>query len=253
MADISAYGPMRPISASRLAAFRKCETLFLFNEEREDTTAELVGHAAHALVLEGRAAYEARYSEEGPINPKTERPYGLDTKAMLEWQKDTGFTVLGAKNARVVEAIAESVRGHEEARKLLSGGVPELWIEARYHGIDCHGRLDFVTDNLEIVDFKTCQDLDKFEDDARRYGYANQLAFYRSLLASRECVDTLEIPCFFMATEKSIPYRTGVWRIGQGVLGQAQNENEEAIDRLKECWTRQDFRTGFEAVRSFDW
>lgn len=255
MADISGYGPMRPLSATRLAAFRRCEALFLLDDEREETAAQLVGKACHALVLEGRAAYDARYAEEGPINEKTGRPYGSDTKACQDWTQATGKAVLGYQNAAIVEAMAESVRNHAEAQRLLEWGSPELWIEARVHGVDAHGRLDWLTGKakLEIADFKTCADLDAFEADARRNGYANQLAFYRSLLASKEGMDPLEIECFFIAVEKAQPFRCGVWHIGQGVLGLAQLENEAAIDRLKVCWQRREFRTGFEAVRSFDW
>lgn len=255
MADISGYGPMRPLSATRLAAFRRCEALFLLDDEREETAAQLVGKAAHCLVLEGRAAYSARHAEEGPINPKTGNPYGLDTKAVADWQAETGLVALGYKNSAIVEAMAASVRGHEEAQRLLKWGSPELWIEARVHGVDAHGRLDWLTGkkSLGIADFKTCADLDSFESDARRNGYAHQLAFYRSLLASKEGLDPLEIECFFIAVEKSQPFRCGVWHIGQGVLGLAQLENEAAIERLKVCWQRREFRTGFEAVRSFDW
>lgn len=253
MADISRHaGAMRPLSATRLAAFRRCEALFLLDEERETTPAQLVGQAAHALILEGRAEYERRFTEEGPINPKTGAPFGIETKACQEWIAEHGKAVLGYKNAAIVEAMATSVRGHEQASRLLSGGVPELWIEPRYCGIDCHGRLDWVTDDLEIMDLKTCADLDSFETDARRHEYAHQLAFYRSLLAAKECVPMLEIQCFIVAVEKAQPFRCGVWRIGQGVLGQAQAENEAAIERLKLCWAKQNFRTGFEAVREFD-
>lgn len=254
MADISSHGIMRPLSASRLAAFRRCETLFLFDEEREETAAQLVGKAAHALILEGREEYERRFAAEGPINDKTGKPYGIETKACQEWIAANGRAVLGSQAAALVEAMAASVKAHPVASSLLDwSGSPELWIEAKYRGIDCHGRLDFVTAGLEIVDLKTCMDLDSFEADARRHGYAHQLAFYRSLLAAKECVDTLEIQCYFVAVEKAQPFRVGVWRIGQGVLGQAQEENEAAIERLKKCWARQEFLTGFETTRSFDW
>lgn len=253
MADISLLSPLRPLSASRLAAFRRCETLFLLDEEREETAAQLVGKAAHCLILEGRAEYERRFVAEGPINEKTGKPYGIDTKACQDWIAMHGKAVLGAQNATLVEAMERSVKGHVEAARLLDwSGSPEFWIEAKVAGLDCHGRLDFVTANLEIVDLKTCADLDSFESDARRHGYAHQLAFYRSLLAAKECVGELEIQCWIVAVEKAQPYRCGVWRIGQGVLGQAQAENFEAMQRLKLCWSLKDFRTGFEEVRELD-
>jgi hypothetical protein len=128
---------MRPLSASRLAAFRRCETLFLFDEEREETAAQLVGKAAHALILEGREEYERRFAAEGPINDKTGKPYGIETKACQEWIAANGRAVLGSQAAALVEAMAASVKAHPVASSLLDwSGSPELWIEAKYRGID---------------------------------------------------------------------------------------------------------------------
>ena len=63
--------------------------------------------------------------------------------------------------------------------------------------------------------------------DARSYGYAHQMAFYRSLVA----VATGEtLPVYLIAVEKREPLRCGVWRMGENVLGTVQKENEEAIE-----------------------
>lgn len=253
MSLIAEYTTMRPLSASRLAQFRKSEVLFLEEAASEDTEAKLVGRAAHALILEGRAVYESRFAEEGPINPKTGAAFGLGTKAIEEWEKESGRKALGYKNAAIVEAMAESALKHERAASLIAGGQPEAWIEAEYCGIRCHGRIDLITLEGAVVDFKTCADLDSFEGDARRNDYAYQLAFYRALLASKRKCRPQDIECFFLAAEKAVPFRCGLWRIGGGVLGLAQQQNEEAIERLKRCYASKKWRTGYEDTREFDW
>ncbi len=53
--------------------------------------------------------------------------------------------------------------------------------------------------------------------------------------------------------EKREPFRCGVWRMGEDVLGIAQKENEEAIARLKACRERDHWPTGYEDIRVFDW
>ena len=100
-----------------------------------------------------------------------------------------------------------------------------------------------------IVDFKTCDDLTWFEADARRYGYAHQLAFYRAVLAQ---VIGIVMPAYIIAVEKKEPFRAGVWRISEDTLAQAQKENEAAIERMKRCIATDTWPTGYEECRVFD-
>ena len=86
--------------------------------------------------------------------------------------------------------------------------------------------------------------------DARSYGYAHQMAFYRAVLAQ---VIGISLPVHLVCVEKKEPFRCGVWRMGMDVLGITQGENEEAIARLKTCRERDLWLTGYEEVRIFDW
>jgi len=53
--------------------------------------------------------------------------------------------------------------------------------------------------------------------------------------------------------EKREPFRCGVWRMGEEVLGIAQKDNENSIERLKGCRERDHYPTGYEEIRVFDW
>jgi len=132
----------------------------------------------------------------------------------------------------------------------LLEGVPEGVVRAEYCGIPCQARFDWVNPDRGIVDLKTCDDLTYLESDARRYGYAHQLAFYRALLAE-VCGKCL--PVYLVAVEKKEPFRCGVWRMGEDVLALAEKENREAIARLKRCRETDIWPTGFESLRDFDW
>ena len=243
----------KPLSATSLARFRESEILFLADEGKKDTDERRIGRGAHCRILEGRRAYEAAFSSDGPVNKATGKPFGLDTQCVANWEEREGKTLLSAEMAMAIEAMAASVAAHERAGELFRTGKPEEWIEVDYCGVPCCGRMDFFTPAVRIVDLKTCADISSFESDARRNQYTNQMAFYRALAATKYGIRPHDIEVFFVAVEKAFPYRCGTWRIGQGVLGMAQQQNEEDIRRLVRCLETGVWRTGYEQMREFDW
>ena len=244
----------RFLSSHKLADFRRNVPLFRKKElglvKEEDRPAYLVGRAAHTLILEGRAAYEAEYAVGGPINPKTGAPFGSRTKAFQDWAEIQGKPVLDDEQAALIKSMYAAVRAHEHAALLLADGIAEGVVRAEYCGIPCQARLDWLNPARGIVDLKTCDNLDWLETDARSFGYAHQMAFYRSVLA---CVIGLVLPVHLVVVEKREPFRAGVWRMGEQVLGIVRKENEEAIERLKTCRDRDRWPTGYEDIRVFDW
>jgi hypothetical protein len=244
----------RFLSSHKLADFRRNVPLYRKKElglvKDEDRPAYLIGRAAHTLILEGRASYEAQYAFGGPINPKTGAPFGSRTRAFQDWAETQGKPVLDDEQALLIENMKAAVRAHEHAVGLLADGIAEGVVRAEYCGAPCQARLDWLNAERGIVDLKTCDNLDWLQMDARAYSYAHQMAFYRSLVA----VATGEtLPVYLIAVEKREPFRAGVWRMGENVLGIVQKENEEAIERLTTCRERDHWPTGYEDIRVFDW
>ena len=242
------------LSSHQLAEFRRNPLLYRKKQlgmvQEEDRPAYLIGQAAHALILEGREAYEDRYAFGGPINPKTGERFGSRTKAFEEWAAAQGKPVLTHEQMALIENVNATVFAHEHAAALLSDGIPEGVVRADYCGVACQARFDWLSPQRGIVDLKTCDNLDWLQADARSYGYVHQLAFYRSVLT---CVSGTVVPVYLIAVEKREPYRCGVWRMGEDVLGIGQKENEDAIERLKGCHERDHWPTGYEDIRIFDW
>jgi len=242
------------LSSHQLGEFRRNPLLFRKRElglvPEEDRPAYLLGRAAHALILEGRDAFADRYAVGGPVNPKTGERYGNRTKAWQEWAEGVGKPVLTDEQNALIEKLHESVCAHKHACELFADGVAEGVVRADYAGVPCQTRLDWLNSSLGIVDLKTCDNLDWLQVDARSYGYAHQLAFYRALTAV--AVGTA-LPVWLVAVEKREPFRCGVWRMGTDVLGIAQKENEEAIGRLVKCRATDTWPTGYEDVRVFDY
>jgi hypothetical protein len=244
----------RFLSSHQLADFRRDPLLFRKKElglvKEEDRPAYLIGRAAHTLILEGRETYRNQYAFGGPVNPKTGEPFGSRTKAFQEWAEAQGKPVLSDEQVALIESMNAGVYSHEHAAAFLSDGVAEGVLRAEYCDVACQARFDWFNAKRGIVDLKTCDNLDWLQSDARNYGYAHQMAFYRSILA---CVTGLIFPVHLVAVEKREPFRCGVWRMSEEVLGIAQRENEEAIERLKECRERNQWPTGYEDIRIFDW
>ena len=242
------------LTSHALADFRKSPRLHRDKQlgliPDVDRPAFVVGRAAHTLVLEGPEVFEKTYAVGGPVNPKTGNPYGANTKAFAEWAAEQGKPVLTETNFDLVAHLAASVRGHDVAAELLDGVIAEGVVRMDYCGVPCQIRMDAFSPARGIVDLKTADDIDWFEADARRYGYAYQLAFYRAVLA----VALGEaVPVHMVAVEKKPPFRCGVWRVGEDVLGMVQKENEAAIGRLRKCREADTWPTGLEAVRVFDY
>lgn len=241
------------LTSHALAEFRKCPLLYLqrkFNLiKNEDRPAYLLGRAAHALILEGRERFDEDYIVGGPINPKTQQPFGQGTKAWAEWAAGQRRAVLSDEQYALISNLSASVHAHPIAASLLRQGVPEGVVRGDYQGVASQIRMDWFDAGTGITDLKTCDDLTWFETDARRFGYVHQLAFYRAVLAqvAGELVAT-----HFIAVEKKPPFRTGVWKVHPDVLTIAQQDNETAIERLKHCRETSSWPTGYEELRIYD-
>lgn len=241
------------LSSHLLADFRHCPLLYrrrvLGLVPREEKPAYFLGEAAHVRILEGRQEYEQRYAFYGPINPTTGKPFGSTSKAFAEWAAKIGKPVLTQEHLDLIEELAAGVARNEAAVSLLTDGVAEGVVRTEYCGLPCQIRMDWLNPHHGIVDLKTCEDLTWAEVDSRRYGYAYQAAFYRSVLAQ---VTGRLVPVRIVSIEKREPYRCGIWRVGEQTLEQCARENAAAIQRLKVCQETDHWPTGYEEERIFE-
>jgi hypothetical protein len=216
-----------------------------------DRPAFLFGRASHCLILEGDDAFLSRFQVGGePINEKTGKPYGPETHKVAEWLAELGKDYLSASLGETLWSMYGAVKAHPVASALLSSGVPEGVARADYIGEPSQIRMDWFNPDHGIVDLKTCDQMDFFESDARRYGYIYQMAFYRSVAA---CASGREFPVHMIAVEKKAPFRCGVWAMDPLVLSAAADKNEECIRGIQECRISNIWPTGYETVRSFTW
>lgn len=241
------------LSSHQLLDFMACP--WLYRKKRlglipdNDTPALMVGRATHVRILEGRDAYETQFAIGGPINPRTDKPYGSNTKAFAEWAKAQGKPVLSHDNVDLIEQMAAGVAMNDEAVDLLLYGRSEGVVRTNYCDTPCQIRIDWVHPHRGIVDLKTTADLTWFENDAKRRRYANQVSLYQAVLA--QVIDQF-VPVYLVGIEKNEPFRCGVWRVSDNTLAIARQENEAAIRRLRRAWQIDCFPTGYEVIRTLE-
>lgn len=238
------------LSSHALADFRKCPELFHKKETGkivdEDRPAYVIGRAAHTLILEGIDRFKAEYSVGEPINEKTGKPYSKSTQAYQSWLEAQDKAVISPGDFEFIWRLQASAKTHIAAGNLLQDGIAEGVVRTEYCGVPCQIRMDFFNENHGIIDLKTCDNLDYFESDARRFQYVYQAAFYRAVL--REAAG-INYPFHLIAVEKQQPFRCGVWRVADDALNYAEAENAAAIERLKHCRAEDLWPTGYEETR----
>ncbi len=248
------------LSSHLLGDFRKAPLLYHRKMTGEVETPEsgafLVGRAVHTLILEGRSAFdEAFIVSDGPVNPKTGEPFGRTTRAYREWVEAQRLGVVSSADFSFMAKLRQSVWIHPLAMSLLEVGVTEQTVRVTYCSEPCQIRMDWFRGDYEgrpaIADLKTCDTLDWFEQDARRFGYAYQMAFYRDVLnvASGGEVDAA---CYLVAVEKREPFRCGVWKLTDALLHSCSEGNVRAIAELRECRRTGEWPTRTEDLRILD-
>lgn len=243
------------LTSHALADFRKCPLLYRKRQAGlvpdEDRPAFALGRAAHALILEHAEQFNRLYViSDGPINDRTGSAFGKDTAAYREWRnglKDK--EPVSWSDYELISDMADGVSGNPEAVALLEHGQAEGVVRVEYSGVPCQTRMDWFNPERGIVDLKTCDDLTWFEADARRFGYAHQMAFYQAVL---ERAMGKRAPVHMIAVEKKEPFRCGVWLLSDDTLAFARRENEAAIERLHQCDLTGAWPTGYEERRVFD-
>lgn len=241
------------LASHMLADFRKCPAFYhgkLAGEIRElESVAFSMGRAAHMLILEGRTVFEKQYLIGEPVNPRTGEPFGKNTKAYAEWAAAQAKEPLSPKDFEFLMKLQVAVWQHPAVSDLLTEGQAEGVVRAEYCGVKCQIRMDWFNPERGIVDLKTCDDLTWFEADSRRFGYIDQLAFYRAVLRMKLGCN---VPVYIVAVEKREPFRSGVWRVSAEALDFTEQENAAAIARLIACRQNGVWPTGYEEVRVLD-
>ena len=240
------------MSSHLLADFRESPALYRMKINKEieekESSAFIIGRAAHCLILEGISVFKQNYLvADGPINPRTGEPYGRNTKAFTEWASKQEKEIISGKDFGFISKLQINAWRHPMFEELIAYGVAEGVVRTIYCGVPCQIRMDWFNPAYGLIDLKTCEQLKSFESDCRRYGYIHQLAFYRAIIRQ---VTGENVPVKIIALEKSEPCSCGIWSIDSELLDQVEKINEKALIKYWECCATGIWPTGYEEIRT---
>lgn len=242
------------MTSHQLIDYSRCPRLF--KRRRDGLVPEVlagdwyrIGAAAHCLVCEGARIFDATYCvADGPINPTTGKPYGPETQKFTAWARQQTKPIVRIDEWALLCRLQESICSNDDAQRLLGGGTAEGVIRQTYCGVECQIRIDYYTAEYGIADFKTCDDLDRFEASIATFAYDRQMAFYRAVL--RQAIGR-NVEVHLVAVEKREPYRSGVWHLSADVLADAELENAENLIRYKQSLADDHWPTLYEGVLEY--
>lgn len=150
---------------------------------RPDSDTMRLGRLHHAMIENPEAA-AARFRTDAPTNPATGRVWGRDTQKMAAWLATLPPGVEYADPSEVREArmVAEVVRSHPEAAKLLDGARHEVSLFGSIEGVQCKARVDIFHPNRWADIKTTTRAATGFQREAPHRGYWLQAAFHARVI-----------------------------------------------------------------------
>jgi len=198
--------------------------------EQEDTDATAFGTAAHAYIVEGPAAFGARYL----LKP---RGMNFATKAGKEWREahaDKG-TIITAEDFEAIRAMARAVADHPAARHAFAGGKPEqtlafrdtetcLWLKARP---------DYLKQNLAL-NYKTTINGKREAWERQAWGLGYHMGAALCVDVMRGC--GIDGPLYgFVVQEKEAPYTPVVRVLDDAVIEWGRLQYRAALRTFAAC------------------
>lgn len=216
--------------------------LYRLNNPIEPTPAMELGTNIHLRLLEpDKFGGKFAFLPDHIPNDKRTKLY----KEFVE-QVPPGRKILSSSDARIIEAINQSVRSRLCTQELLWGeGESELSLfwEDEATGIKCKGRLDRIHYGLNmLVDIKTTKDASPvgFAKNICNRGYYIQQAHYRDGARSLGIkIDHV----IFIAIETVAPYGVGVYSLPNHALDAGLEHRNLLLKQLSKCYADNTWET----------
>lgn len=222
------------ISKSDLDLINRSPAYYKYVKENpiEQTAAMLLGSVFHKLVLE-RETFAAEYAVCPAVDRRTKA--GKETyKSFVDVLHDD-VEVITDDVYKAAQAMAESVKNHPIAARLLQGGQAELSYFWEENGVQCKCRPDYLRADIKcVIDLKTTQNAspESFVKASYDYRYHVQAAWYlRGLKACNVNAENF----IFIAVEKDPPYTVCVYAADELMIKLGNSEAGENLSTLCEC------------------
>lgn len=217
------------ISKSGLDLMARSPAHYYYKPFRESTRAMEVGTALHAAILEPDR-YATSYIILNDVKDRRDAIYKQACAAVGSER------VLVGKEADKVSGMQASINSNTSAMKILkSGGRSELSIFTTdpITGVKVKARLDFITDDLQVLDVKKTQDLRDFSKTIHNYRYHVQAAFYSDVY---EWETGKKLKSFkFLAVEEEFPHANRIFIPDDEMMDVGRKIYRENLNTYAEC------------------
>lgn len=193
------------------------------------------GSLVHTLLLEPHnVRSEFMFIDTKGVNFKTTEGKALKHKWIAAAKKANKILLTTADLERA-QICRDSVMAHPYARSLMEGeGQAEVsgFFKDSVSGFYLRFRPDKLMSKLPIIlDVKTTQDIEKFEEIAKwTFHYDLSAAMY---LQGHQALTGQEYDFFFIVVESQAPYRTAVFKASPDFLKRGKRKFLTALDNVK--------------------
>jgi hypothetical protein len=232
------YAARPGLRASYLAAINRASPgVAEYQRTHEtDTPAMRWGTALHTMILEPER-FANEYTIGGPVNPKTQQPYGSETVAFAKWAAEQQKPILTREEHRLIVGMADAIAAHPLARTIRDAPrkteLSLFW--TLDDGTPCKARIDCLQDGV-LWDIKTCRCAKRhaFHGAIASYGYHLKAAWYLDG-ACRCGLLKPDAIVRWLAVENAAPYALAVYRCGPMFLDLGHIAMERALATIGEC------------------
>jgi len=264
------YRAIDAISASDLVAILACPAKWRYGEKTETATMAL-GTASHAALLEPAKFSNSYYRvpEHDDYTPPAADTVteiraalaaagikvlsGVNKSELVVIAMAAGITTienernffamqeagkapLSAKDWHRVRLMSSTIHAQPEYSSALVGAAVEVSItDIEYMGVMIKARLDVVTKNGELWDYKTTTDAspEAFGRAAHNYSYWLKMAFYHDMFS----VAYGQVPkrTVLLAQEKAMPYLCQAYALTPAQLQAGRTAYQMALGIYKRC------------------
>jgi hypothetical protein len=277
-----AYHANDAISSSQLLDLDPCPALFFQKHveksvPREESAVFDLGTATHSRLLEGMEAYWQRVAVHPPTYTNDDGEvknwnFGANKcKAFERLAKSQGKLCISEADHALIGRMYQATEQNRDAAALLQGGTPEVTFRFNAGPFRLQCRADKwhhagvvlpSTGELTgpaIVDLKTCESIEHFRKHFATLRYYFRAEFYRmvvrEVLAEKTGTPVHEIPLarfFFVAVEKSAPFRCEVFEMGPDTSARGFNEVQAKITTLRRCYASGKWLGSLAGVQTID-
>ncbi len=204
-------------------------------EPDSDSDSKRLGRLVHMGLLEPDRLKDVILP---PINPKTGKPFGVDTKAYAEFvDQNPGKQIASEEDLAAVAEVVNKVEQHPEARDVVLHArsaakqnvrCVEASLVWQRHGVVCKARTDVLRPGIVWADIKTTTDArpEAFSKTIAEYGYHFQLAMYADGL---KAVGQPEADFIWIVIENAAPFEVMVFAPNRALREIGEAEYERAI------------------------